>query len=170
MNVTLKPFDASKLNVLRTWLDQPHLKPWYPDPERDIAIASAPPPGGFQALIDYDGAALGYMRWQYVDRETLDSFGLSNIPTNSVDIDLLIGDSASTAKGIGPVALNLLASQLLADKTVPLLGLTTSVNNVRAHSAFEKAGFHILLQYDPGHGLCHLMVRDLEIERRRFVA
>ena len=106
------------------------------------------------------------MRWQHVDRQTLDGLGLYDIPANSVDIDILIGDERATGHGVGPAALQALTATLRRDATVPLLGLTTSVENTRAHRAFEKAGFRISRQYSPaGLGPCHLMIRDLRAER-----
>jgi aminoglycoside 6'-N-acetyltransferase len=168
MHVTLKPFELQDVELLRKWLSRAHVQPWYPDPTRDIGIATDQPPGGFHAIIAVGDEPAGYVRWQYVDRETLDELGLQQIPENSVDIDILLGEEGQTAKGAGPQALELLAQQLLADPSVPMLGVTTSIHNFRAQSAFSKAGFTILLQYDPtGHGLCHLMVRDLQKERSR---
>jgi RimJ/RimL family protein N-acetyltransferase len=166
MNIALEPFEPQHLALLERWLSCSHVRPWYPDPERDIGIARSQPPGGFHAIIAIDGTPVGYVRWQYVDRETLDELGLPQIPENSVDIDILIGQESQTMQGAGPEALELLAQRLLADSSVPMLGLTTSTQNFRAHKAFSKAGFSILLQYDPtGYGPCHLMVRDLRKER-----
>jgi RimJ/RimL family protein N-acetyltransferase len=168
MHVALKPFEPQHLALLRQWLSCAHVQPWYPDPTRDIGIATDQPSGGFHAIIAAGEESVGYVRWQYVDRETLDELGLQQIPENSVDIDILIGEEGQTGKGAGPQALELLALQLLADPTVPVLGVTTSIHNLRAQRAFAKAGFATLLQYDPmGHGLCHLMVRDLRSERNR---
>ena len=67
------------------------------------------------------------------------------------------------ASGIGVAALQALTAQIRRDPTVPLIGLTTSVANVHAHRAFERAGFRITRQYDPnGLGQCHLMVLNLQ--------
>lgn len=165
-SVRLEPFAAAHLPLLRHWLTQPHVAPWYPRPADDLARAAQPPPGGAQALISFEGSPAGYLRWQRVDRETLDSLGLAEIPANSVDIDILIGEPRCAGRQIGPQALELLAAQLLEDPSVPLLGLTSALANTRAHRAFAKAGFHIARQYDPnGLGPCHLLLRDLRLER-----
>ena len=166
--VTLEPFLAHHVPLLSDWLLRPHVAPWYPRPADDLARATEPPPGAAHALIAVDAVAVGYLRWQHVDRETLDSIGLCEIPDNSVDIDILIGEVGQLARGVGPVVLDLLAQRLLQDATVPVLGLTSSVANARAHRAFAKAGFHIERQYDPnGLGPCHLLLRDLRPERAR---
>jgi RimJ/RimL family protein N-acetyltransferase len=99
----------------------------------------------------------------HVDRATLDALGCPNSGE--------LGRRGHTSwqhgevgKGIGVAALQALTAQIRRDPTVPLMGLTTSVANVHAHHAFERAGFRIARQYDPnGLGPCHLMVLDLQI-------
>jgi RimJ/RimL family protein N-acetyltransferase len=159
---TLQAFAPSHLDLLRGWLAQPRVARWYPDPTNDLAFAATPPARGAQAIIAEDGQPVGYLRWTKVARDTLDALGLHEIPTGSVDIDILLGERSTIGRGIGPAALQLLVEQLRCDPGVPLLGLTTSVENASAHRAFAKAGFHIARQYDAGAiGLCHLMIRDL---------
>ena len=90
--VTLQPFTSAHIATLARWVRQPHVAPWYPEPDANLAWAANPPLGGFQRIIARDAIEVGYVRWQYVDRETLDSLGLRDIPENSVDADILIGD------------------------------------------------------------------------------
>jgi aminoglycoside 6'-N-acetyltransferase len=162
-NVTLRPFRPYHLDVLAAWLAEPHVAPWYPEPEANLQWAANPPPGAAQAIIAAGDADVGYLRWQYVDRTTLDAFGLHEIPANSVDADILLGNTVNVGRGIGVAALQALTAEIRRDPTVPLIGLTTSVANVHAHRAFERAGFRITRQYDPnGLGLCHLMILNLQ--------
>jgi RimJ/RimL family protein N-acetyltransferase len=164
--VELAAFLPAHLPLLEAWLARGHVAQWYPRPADDLARASDPPQGAAHALITANATPVGYLRWQHVDRATLDSLGLPEIPANSVDIDILIGETRFAGQQMGPTALNLLAQQLLQDPSVPLLGLTSAVGNTRAHRAFAKAGFRIARQYDPnGLGPCHLLLRDLELER-----
>jgi len=105
-----------------------------------------------------DGELSAAARYQ-VDRETLDSLRLHDIPENSVDADILIGELGDIGKGTGPAALIALADLLRKDPRVALIGLTTSIHNLHAHRGFAKAGFRISRQYDPnGLGQCHLMI------------
>jgi len=163
VDVTLRPFRPAHLDVLARWLAEPHVARWYPEPEANLSWAANPPPGGAQAIIAAGDADVGYLRWQHVDRATLDALGLYEIPANSVDADILLGNTANVRKGIGVAALQALTAEICRDPTVALIGLTTSVANVHAHRAFEKAGFRITRQYDPnGLGPCHLMILNLQ--------
>jgi aminoglycoside 6'-N-acetyltransferase len=160
--VTLLPFGDGAAALLSRWLVAPHVARWYPEPQEHLDWAVNPPTGGERALIAADGAQVGYLRWQVVSRQVLDSVGLHEIPENSVDIDILIGEAASVGRGVGPLALQNLVAHLQANPAIPLLGLTTSIHNHAAQRAFRKAGFSILRQYDPpGYGPSHLMVRNL---------
>lgn len=161
-NVRLSVFRQSDLPKLRNWLAQPHVARWYPSADANLEWASWPPEGGSQAIIEVDGRSVGYIRWQLVSRAILDSIGLVEIPSNSADVDLLIGDNAYTSSGVGPAALSLLASRLMEQGGVPLMGLTTSRENTIAHKAFEKAGFMKTAEYSPeGFGECFLFSRSL---------
>lgn len=159
--VSLQPFAASQLPLLEVWLHALHVAPWFPRPENVLAFAAAPPDGSGQALIAADGDPVGYLRWTRVDRETLDELDLAEIAEGSADVDILIGETGATARGIGPQALEQLA-QRLARQGVPTLGLTSSPDNRRAHRAFVRAGFEHTRDYvDPGQGRAFLFTREL---------
>ena len=161
-NIDLTPFSSTDVDRLRHWLSAPHVAIWYPEPEDHIAWAVNPPPSGSRALITVEGRSVGYIRWQSVSREILDSVGLYDIPAGSVDVDLLIGDLAFVGRGIGPKALLVLVSQLRQRGDVPLVGLSSSVENLFAQRAYAKAGFHILREYHvPVYGQLCLMVCSL---------
>ena len=164
--VSLVPFERNHAALLAKWLARPHVARWHPDPDAWLHWALNPPPAGSHALIACGGRPIGYLRWQKVGRETLDSLGLLEIPRDSVDIDILIGEPDGVGHGLGPRALSILVEKLHEDPSTPLLGLTTSVLNLAAQRAFEKAGFRKMLEYEPpGFGPCALMVMRLDPAR-----
>jgi aminoglycoside 6'-N-acetyltransferase len=161
--VSLLPFGENNALLLAEWLARPHVARWHPDPDAWVRWARNPPPAGAQALIACDGRPVGYLRWQRVGREALDSFGLSEIPAGSVDIDILIGEADCVGRGVGPGALELLVERLRDDKSVPLIALSPSIDNVAAQRAYLKAGFRKTREYDaPGFGRCALMLVQLD--------
>jgi aminoglycoside 6'-N-acetyltransferase len=164
--LSLIPFDRGRAALLAEWLGQPHVARWYPDPDAHLDWALDPPAGGSNALIERDNRPIGYLRWQKVGREALDSLGLVEIPSGSVDIDILIGETGDTGRGLGPKALELLIEKLRADETVPLAGLSPCVENLIAQRAYEKAGFRRAGEYDmPNLGRGVLMIRRLDNAR-----
>jgi aminoglycoside 6'-N-acetyltransferase len=148
-HITLVALDRSSESLLAEWLARPHVARWYPDPAARLEWALDPPPAGANALIACDGRPIGYLSWQKVGRETLNSLGLLEIPAGSVDIDILIGETDCVGRGIGPQALALLVEKLSQDASVPLLGLTVSVRNTAAIRAYERAGFRKAREYEP---------------------
>ena len=161
-DATLTPFSSTEIALLRRWLAAPHVAAWYLDPEDHVAWAANPPPNGERAMIAVGERAVGYIRWQTVSREVLDSVGLHEIPAGSVDVDILIGEPEFVGRGIGPKALLVLLSQLHQRRDVPMVGLSPSVQNLSAQRAYTKAGFRILRQYSAtGYGRCYLMVYEL---------
>jgi len=158
-DVSLEPFASQHLDLLAVWLARSHVARWFGDARAHLEWARNPPPGGAHALIAVDALPVGYIRWQRVSRETLDSVGLFEIPENSIDADLLIGERAWIGKGVGPRALSRLLASIRAAAAVPLVGVSTSIDNASARRAFEKAGFRLVRQYTPpSFGACWLLV------------
>ena len=92
--VSLNLFSPGNLPLLESWLLEPFVARWYPEPGENLAWAAEPPEGGDQAVITVSGKDISYLRWQRLSRETLDSVGLHDIPENSVDVDILIGEAS----------------------------------------------------------------------------
>jgi aminoglycoside 6'-N-acetyltransferase len=161
--VSLATYGRDHAALLAEWLRRPHVARWHPDADDRLKWALNPPPGGSQALIACKAQPIGYLRWQKVTREALDSVGLFEIPAGSVDIDILIGQPDSLGLGLGPKALSVLIDALRSDVSIPVLGLSPSVDNVAAQRAYAKAGFRKRREYDaPGLGRLALMLMRLD--------
>lgn len=107
-------------------------------------MARSPPPGGSHAIIAVACLPVGYLRWQRVSRETLDSVGLLEIPENSADVDLFLGEGSWVGKSIGPKALAILLASLRADASIPLVGVSTAVENVPPAVPLRRQAFRLL--------------------------
>lgn len=79
-----------------------------------------------------------------------------------MDIDILIGEPELFGRGVGSQALKLLLARLHRESSFSHAGLGTSVSNVRAIRAFERAGFRQFRDFqDPEWGLCTYMVAEV---------
>ncbi|MEM7774976.1 MAG: GNAT family N-acetyltransferase [Pseudomonadota bacterium] len=147
--------------LIDAWLHLPHVSRWWGDPTWRTAQLRKTPARA-HALITSDDAPIGYVRWQAVDRKTLDSVGLTDLPDGSIDIDLFIGDASYLGRGLGVPILDALARHLQQTTNVQVIGLTTSVDNLRALRAFEKAAFQKHLRYDDDtFGPCWILIRKI---------
>jgi len=145
--VELSPYISERhSSLLRSWLRQPHVSKWWGDPEKAILEVSEPPNAGGEALIFADGLPVGYLRWQVPDREDLDAAGLRDIPLDAIDIDVAIGEPDWLGRGVGSRALVLIVERLVAGGATTIM-LATSVENLQAICAYEKAGFQRRRQF-----------------------
>ncbi len=160
--VRLEMFDP-KLDSQRLldWLRRPHVARWWGDPQKQFEILLRWSSES-HAVIVADGAPVGYLCWQKPPQDQLEAAGLTDLPDNLVDMDILIGESTVLGQGVGPRALGLLLERLRADSRVSFAGVATSILNKRAIRAYEKAGFRLFREFqDPESGLCRYMVVDL---------
>ena len=109
-------------------------------------------------MITADGERVGYLCWQTPSASELADAGLTDLPDDLVDIDILIGEPEFLGRGVGPRALVLLLAKLRG-AGVGFAGLGTSTSNRAAIRAFEKVGFRAFRDFeDPEFGPCRYMV------------
>ena len=99
------------------------------------------------AVIPSGRRPVGYLCWQGLSPSELAAAGLTELPEDLVDIDIVIGEPESLGRGIGPRALALLLGRLRGEGT-GFAGLGTSTSNRVAIRAFEKAGFRLFAGID----------------------
>lgn len=146
---------------VRQWLEAPHIRRWWGDPEEQFWLTQVRPEGSGHALVCADGEPVGYIRWVRPDRELLDAFGMREIPWGSVDLDICIGEQRVAGQGVGTRALQEMMRRLLLDGTVPFVGMSTSYRNRAAMRAYERAGFRNHADFeDPELGRCFVMLAD----------
>ena len=158
--VSLRPFnDLTDRALLRKWLDQEYISKWWGEPDREYRYCVSHPNEGRGVVICADDEPIGFMYVERVVRERLDSVGLSHIPEGAIDVDILIGEPDYLGFGIAARALVLLKTELFSDPSVPMIGLTTSIENTRAQTSFQNAGFRTLQEIDDDeYGRCLVMV------------
>ena len=160
-DVDLKELDLqADLPLLERWLRSPHVVRWWGTPDLHLT-ALAQRSRDTHAVITADGRPVGYLCWQRPSPSELEAAGLTDLPEDLVDIDILIGEPELLGRGVGPRALVLLLAKLRGEG-VGFAGLGTSTSNRVAIRAFEKAGFRLFRDFeDPESGPCKYMVAQL---------
>ena len=141
-SVALIPLDAARdLPRLRVWLDRPHVARWWGDRDEAMAAIRRHAPTD-HALIAVDGRPVGYLCWQRPLPEELAAAGLTDLPADLIDVDILIGEPDAVGRGIGPRALTLLLDQFRAAGRT-FVGMAAAAANPQARRAYEKSGFRL---------------------------
>jgi aminoglycoside 6'-N-acetyltransferase len=160
-DVGLKELDLqADLRLLERWLRSPHVVRWWGTPDLHLTSLSQRS-RNTDAVITADGRPVGYLCWQRPSPAELEAAGLTDLPEDLVDIDILVGEPELLGRGVGPRALALLLARLHGEG-VGFAGLGTSTSNRVAIRAFEKAGFRLFRDFDdPESGPCKYMVKQL---------
>ena len=163
-DIRLDPFDSERdADLVLKWINTPHVSQWWGDPSKALSGLMERPNGGGDALIIADEVPVGYIRWQKPSRAELDAAGLQEIPEDtSMDIDIAIGEPDYIGLGIGSRAIEILVKDLETDSGLRTIILATSVYNLIALRAYEKAGFERRRRFDdPDFGECWLLTREV---------
>ncbi|TVR87573.1 MAG: GNAT family N-acetyltransferase [Trueperaceae bacterium] len=138
--VGLRPFEGEHDTAsVATWLERADVRRWWGDPS--VALADlVQSEGDGAAIVTLDGRAVGVLCWQVPPRSELEDAGLSDLPADLLDVDVLIGDPDARGHGVAPAALERLCEWLRA-RGVRRVGLAAAVANGAALAAYAKAGF-----------------------------
>jgi len=160
-DVDLKVLDLeADLPLLERWLRSPHVVRWWGTQDLHLT-ALAQRSRDTHAVITAAGRSVGYLCWQRPSPPELETAGLTDLPEDLVDIDILIGEPEFLGRGVGPRAMVLLLAKLRGEG-VGFAGVGTSTSNRAAIRAFEKAGFRLFREFeDPESGPCKYMVAKL---------
>lgn len=140
-NVDLHNFQHDlHLFLVRKWLNQQHVVRWWGDPDYNLSELRKRHDDA-QSIIVLEEKPVGYLCWQSPSPVELKEAGLTDLPGDLIDVDIMIGEPNALGQGVGPEALRQLFEKLRANG-VSVVGVATAVANRRALSAYEKAGLH----------------------------
>jgi RimJ/RimL family protein N-acetyltransferase len=161
MSLRLRDVTNDDLPLIEQWLHADHVRRTWGDPGANLRLLNEPPANGnWRAIIEADGHEVGIVLWQHPTREELDVAGLADIPTNVIDIDIMIGEFDALGRGLGSDAISFVAELVLSDPTVPFVMACARLDNLASQRAFAKAGFRRDRKFDDvPNGLHVLMVR-----------
>jgi aminoglycoside 6'-N-acetyltransferase len=161
LSVELMPFEVARdLPQLRVWLARPHVSRWWGDRDEALAAIRQHSPAA-HALIAVDAHPVGYLCWQSPRSEELAAAGLSDLPADLIDVDILIGEPDFVGRGIGSQALTLLLDRLRAAGRTSV-GVAAAAANPRARRAYEKAGFRFFRAFHEAGEEMHYLVQSLQ--------
>jgi aminoglycoside 6'-N-acetyltransferase len=139
---------AEDLPLLRRWLEMPHVREWWGEPETELGHIRDMIEGRDTTrpfVFSVDGEPVGYIQHWFVGHHQNATWiashpWLAELPSDAVGVDLSIGEPARLSLGIGSAALRASAERLTA------LGHRTIIidpdpANERAVRAYSKAGF-----------------------------
>jgi len=113
------------------------LRPLDPGAALDDLLERDP---GTAAIVAWEGRPVGVLCWQTPTRAELEDAGLADLPSDLVDVDVLIGETDARGHGVAPEALRQLCARL-RERAVRLVGMGAAEANAPALVAYARAGF-----------------------------
>jgi aminoglycoside 6'-N-acetyltransferase len=141
------PMTAADLPLMRRWLESPHMREWWGEPETELGyvrdMIDARP-----FIFSVDDEPVGYIQYWFVGHHQnatwiADQPWLAELPADAVGVDLSIGNPDKLAQGIGSGALRTFAEQLVRQGHRTIV-IDPDPSNTRAVRAYEKAGFRAI--------------------------
>mgnify|MGYP000891138762 CR=1 FL=1 len=166
--VTFIPVSTDHLPLLRKWLEEPHVRQWWGDPEEELGFIRDMVEGRDTTrpfLFALDGEPVGYIQYWFIGHHQNETWvkdhpWLMELPSETIGVDLSIGNPALLSRGIGSSVLSAFVQLLLSEGHRTII-IDPDPNNARAVRAYEKAGFRpvphlkgrtgdaLIMQYDP---------------------
>jgi RimJ/RimL family protein N-acetyltransferase len=163
------PVQPEHYPLLREWLNAPHMLEWWGNPEQEIGFIIDMVEGRDTTrpfILTVDAKPVGYIQYWFVGHHqnegwTKDHPWLKELPSETIGVDLSIGDPARLGSGLGSAALSSFVAKLRASGHETII-IDPNPANIRAVRAYSKAGFRsvphlegrtgddvLIMQYDP---------------------
>jgi RimJ/RimL family protein N-acetyltransferase len=162
------PVTAEHYPLLRRWLEEPHMREWWGDPEQELGYIRDMVEGRDTTrpfLITLDGEPVGYIQYWFIGHHQNETWirdhpWLSELPSDTIGVDLSLGEAERLSQGIGSAALAAFVGRLRA-KGYDRIIIDPDPANRRAVRAYMKAGFRpvphlqgrtgdvLIMQHDP---------------------
>lgn len=134
--------------LLRRWLNLPHRREWWGDPETELGYIVDMVEGRDDTrpfIFSVDGEAAGYIQYWHVAPHQTETWSkddpwLMELPASAIGIDLSIGEAERLSQGLGTRALCAFVGRLRGKGFRDII-IDPAPENGRAVSAYGKAGF-----------------------------
>jgi aminoglycoside 6'-N-acetyltransferase len=145
------PMTADDLPLMRRWLESPHVRAWWGEPELELGyirdmIAGRDTTRPF--IFSVNGEPAGYIHYWFIghhQNETwiADNPWLAELPSDAIGVDLTIGEADLLSRGVGSAVLRLFSERLVGQGHRTII-IDPHPANGRAVRAYEKAGFRAI--------------------------
>lgn len=150
--------DRADYDLIVRWRNEPHVAEWWstdddPTPTTfdrvvgEFGPRTADAAWSIDCIISVGDRPIGFTQfypWSAAADEARE-MGVPDVD-GSYGLDIFIGDPDMVGRGIGSRAVALLSRHLFDAHGATAVALLTPVGNVRAHRAYEKAGFRKVKQ------------------------
>lgn len=148
MDVLFEPVTDSHLELLADWLQRPHWREWWGDPDTELSYIRDMVEGRDTSrpfVFFVDGQATGYIQYWFIgehqsEQWTADNPWLAELPSDAIGVDLSIAHPEMLSQGIGSHVLETFVNGLMRDGWQTII-IDPDPANKRAVRAYEKAGF-----------------------------
>lgn len=157
MSYLIRPMTANDLPLVRRWLSEPHVREWWQDVDNfEFVSGDIAHPDLAQFIVVSDETPFAYLQsYQLSDWDS----GYGPQPEASRGIDQFIGEVAFLEGGHGSAFLRQFGDQLF-QLGVPRLLVDPHPENLRAISAYKKAGFQAVREISTPDGTALMMERN----------
>jgi RimJ/RimL family protein N-acetyltransferase len=149
--ISFRSVRAEDLPMLRRWLEAPHVRDWWGEPDAELdhirdMIEGRDPTRAFLILLD--GVPVGYIQsWRLGDVlgtewEEAEPW-VALFPPDTVGVDITLGEETLLSRGIGSAAIRTFIDRLRAEGQKQII-IDPDPTNARAVRAYEKAGFTVI--------------------------
>jgi len=156
MSYTFRPAQPDDMTMFRRWLRTPEVVKWWGDPEEQAGLLEEDLRNPLMTMLVVSLERRPFAYAQHYDVDSWPQPQFAGRPAGARAIDAFIGEPDMIGQGHGGAFLHLLTLQLL-DSGVPLVAIDPDVENVRARSAYRRAGFEGETVVETGEGPAVLM-------------
>lgn len=160
-DIHLRPATDADWAMVRRWLRLPAVEKWWgPASSTEAEVIKALGAShSIARIIEWQGRPVGYAH--AVDAMTWGDELPEDLEAGTWDMDIFIAEPAARGRGLGPVALAELRSEVFSTTLATSVCVFTSIDNEQAVRAYEKAGFEWRrIWHDPLQGPVWLMITE----------
>lgn len=165
-----KKLTKDDIPLLLRWFKEPHVKEWWPTPEKDEAILEKfltriRSKDTFGFIVFIHDVAIGYIQYYHINRkhEKTGSWLPAELPKTTVGTDQFIGEEDYLGKGYGTRFIKEFISYLHEiEPTITTVIVDPDPENAAAIRCYEKVGFTRMGVYHAPWGPALLMRYDIK--------